>query len=109
MKKSTRIMAVMLAVLLIPSACFAASPWVEQTTYTDKAREKFIFGFKNLAGGWTELFSEPAASLDKDENILNGIGRGLFNGLVYTVGGALHTVTFFLPVDLPIPENGVDF
>ena len=29
--------------------------------------------------------------------------------IINTLGGAIHTATFFIPVDVPLPENGVDF
>ena len=88
-------------------AAFAASPWTQETTHAGKAGGKLGFGFKNLALGWTEIFSKPVSYNDQGKNIIEGIGVGLWNAVAYTVGGAVHVATFFIPVDLPLPNDGI--
>ncbi len=92
---------------LMPSLAFAGSPWTEKTTYGDKMTGKLDFGLRNLLGGWTELITEPKAAYDSNGNILYGVGRGVYNSIMYTLGGAVHLVTFPVPIDVPLPENGV--
>jgi len=123
MKKTISLL-VMLAVLLTPTLAFAASPWTEvfaaspwteKDTYAEKVTGKLEFGFKNLVGGWTEIFSRPGKYKEKEAgnvflrigNVFLGIGHGLLNAIVYTVGGAAHMVTFPIPLDIPLPDNGV--
>lgn len=81
------------------------SPWRSEVTYGDQAKSKLGFGAKNLLLGWTELFTEPV-----EQKSALGIGQGLGNAVMDTVGGFLHLVTFpFTSVDVPLPENGVNF
>ena len=92
------------------AACeFKASPWTEKTAYADKTTGKLEFGLKNLLGGWTAIFSTPTKFQNEGKNVLLGTGKGLVKGIFYTVGGALHTVTFPIPIDVPLPEGGVSF
>lgn len=110
MNKSMRIFALVLAILLVPTVVFAASPWTTETTWSDKATKKLIFGGKNLLGGWTELFSQPSNYHKEGKNVGEGIVKGFVNTLVYTVGGAVHVVTFPIPqIDLPLPNDGVQW
>ena len=109
MKKTLRLFALVLAVMLIPTVAFAASPWTTETTYGGKLTEKLAFGFKNVMGGWTAIFSVPAKYHDEKKNMIVGIGEGLYKGVVYTIGGVLHLATFPIPVDIPLPDNGVSF
>lgn len=104
------ILTFILSVLVISTA-FAAednpqnSPWRSEATYGDQAKSKLGFGAKNLLLGWTELFTEPV-----EQKSAMGIGQGLGNAVMDTVGGFLHLVTFPLTgVDVPLPENGVNF
>lgn len=94
----------LVAFAVAPTSAFAASPWTEGDTYADKVTGKLEFGIKNLLGGWTELYTQPADA----ENKFSGFGKGLVNAIVYTLGGAIHTATFPIPVDVPIPNNGLD-
>jgi len=87
---------------------YAASPWTEASTYSEKSGQKLGFGLKNLLLGWTELFAAPERAKNNGENVFVGFGKGIGNFVVYTVGGALHVVTFFIPIDVPLPNNGVD-
>ena len=89
---------------------YTASPWTHETGYSQQAVGKLGFGIKNLLLGWTKFFTEPKEAADKGENIVAGIGMGLKEGLEDTLGGAVHTVTFFVPqIDAPLPEGGVQF
>ncbi|MDP3920636.1 MAG: hypothetical protein Q8R76_07515 [Candidatus Omnitrophota bacterium] len=107
MKKAI-LMLVLAAMVLTPINAFAAaSPWTQEATYSAKATAKLAYGFKNAVLGWTELFSVPEAYAAEDKNVLAGIGKGLCNSVVYTVGGLIHTATFLLPIDLPLPQGGV--
>jgi len=81
------------------------SPWASGATYGEQAWGKLGFGLKNLLLGWTELITEPF----EQKNVL-GIGQGLGNAVMDTVGGLLHTATApVTSVDVPLPESGVNF
>lgn len=103
-------MAVLLiaAVLLCPASGFAASPWTEETTYGAKIQGKLVFGLTNVMLGWTDLFVEPNRYHNEGKNPWAGMGKGLVDTVLNEVGGAFHLVTFLIPVDFPLPENGVD-
>ncbi len=80
------------------------SPWTNNATYGEQARGKFFFGAKNLFLGWTELVTEPV----EQRNIL-GVGQGLGNAVMDTVGGFLHLVTSpVTSIDVPLPESGTN-
>ena len=112
MKKLCLIVTVLLIVSSLPALGWAASPWTTETTYQGKMMGKLGFGLKNLLLGWTEIIEQPVEGA-KSEHIA-GFGKGLFTGLydgvLYTVGGALHVVTFpIVDVDVPLPEDGVRY
>ena len=109
MKKALQIFSLVLVVMMVSSVAYAASPWTEQSTYGDKVTAKLDFGLKNLLGGWTEIFSAPYRAKEDGKNCFAGIGQGLVNAVVYTTGGVIHTATFLIPVDVPIPNDGVSF
>ncbi len=88
---------------------FKASPWTEKTSYGDKMTGKLEFGLKNLLGGWTAIFSTPTHFQNEGKNVYLGTAKGLVKGVIYTVGGALHTLTFPIPIDVPLPNGGVSF
>jgi len=97
------------ALLVAPMAASAASPWVEQPTYKEQAVGKLKYGLTNALLGWTSLFRTPMQSKDVGENIFVGIGKGVWNAVGQTVGGALHFVTFpITAIDVPLPEGGTD-
>ncbi len=98
---------VVLSMLLAPVA-FAASPWTEEKTYGDRVTGKLVFGLTNTLLGWIQLFAVPNQYADEGKNVWAGIGQGAVEAVVDTVGGALHLVTFPIPADLPLPNNGVD-
>ena len=108
MKTSLLVFLIIFGLLLGPTVCFAGSPWTEKTTYWDKTVGKLDFGMKNLLGGWTELFTEPMHHHKDAGDVFVGLGTGLYKSVVYTVGGALHVVTFPIPLDVPLPDNGVN-
>lgn len=101
--KKALVVLVVAAVFLAQAVAFAASPWTQETTYEAKAGAKLQFGLKNLVFGWTELLTKPVAGND----VINDIGTGLVNAIAYTLGGAAHTATFLIPVDVPLPNDGV--
>ncbi len=107
MKKFLAI-AIMLGVLFAPAA-MAASPWTESKTYSEKVTGKLFFGFKNLVLGWADLFYEPHAASVDGKSAWSGLGKGLVDFPVNTIGGAIHLVTFLIPVDVPLIDNGVNF
>ncbi len=74
-----------------------------------KCMGKLGYGLTNLLLGWTEIFQEPYNAAKSGGNVVTGIGKGLWNAVGDTVGGVLHTVTFFIPqLDVPLPEGGTD-
>ncbi|MDA9101106.1 hypothetical protein N9K06_00370 [Omnitrophica bacterium] len=100
----------LLSLLFFASVCpvYAASPWTENDSYLAKTLGKLEFGITNILGGWTELFNAPERHYDQGGNPFGAIGIGFYNAVVYTAGGIIHAGTFFVPVDVPIPNNGVD-
>ncbi|MSR78219.1 MAG: hypothetical protein EXS63_08375 [Candidatus Omnitrophica bacterium] len=112
MKKSTKWIALaVMAIMLVPSVGFAASPWKEKGgSYADITKGKLDFGLKNLLAGWTELIRKPMHAERSVSGMVMGLGKGIMNGVLYTAGGLLHTATFPISVlDIPIPDNGVQF
>lgn len=107
MKRAGVVLLVVLAMCACSTAAFAAaSPWTTETGYQHQALGKLGFGVKNLLLGWVDLFKEPANA--GSGNLAKGIGKGVVDLVANEVGGALHTVTFFLPqVDVPLPDGGV--
>ena len=95
-------------ILLMPpasAAIFEPSPWTAKKPYAEKIGNKLGFGILNLGTGWTALFFEPTYG----NNVWKGIGRGILYTITDTAGGALHAVTFPIPLDLPLPGGGVQF
>lgn len=111
MKKA--IIALLLAALFVmPTAGFAASPWTEENTYGEKVTGKLQFGLVNTLLGWTDAIFEPiraSKGCDSCDSVWKGIGKGLADGIVNEVGGAIHLITFPVVVDVPLPDNGVQF
>lgn len=98
-------------VIALPCMAFAeSSPWTDKPTYNEKAVGKLTFGLKNLTLGWTELIRRPMEAPKNVKGVFGGLGEGIINTVVYTVGGALHTVTFpITSLDVPIRHGGVKF
>lgn len=84
---------------------FEASPWTQETTYTEKASHKLGFGFMNTFTGWTAFLYEPA----NDSNLITGLGKGIFYSISNTAGGMIHAVTFPIPLDVPLPHGGISY
>ena len=87
------------------AANFEPSPWTEQEAYRDKVTHKLGFAALNVITGWTALLFETS----KSSNFLVGLTKGTLRGLSNTLGGAVHAVTFPIPVDVPLPGGGVKF
>jgi len=86
---------------------YTASPWTSQVGWSNRAIGKLGFGAKNLLLGWTDLFVEPKQTMDEGGNVLVGLGKGLWEGVLNTVGGAVHIVTFPITgLDAPLPGGG---
>ncbi len=115
MNRSTKMFAFVVAAILMASSAYAASPWTTEPTYQKKVAGKLDFGVKNFLGGWTALLPCHSACAMNGHKTCPGLccvkslGMGVVNAVVYTVGGALHTATFLIPVDVPLPDNGVQF
>ena len=84
---------------------FEKSPWTDEPTYVEKSIHKLGFGLLNLSTGWDALFFEPT----RNSNILKGMAKGIGLTITNTAGGALHAVTFPIPVDIPLPAGGIHF
>ena len=110
MRKLSVVLIVLVLVSSLPTLGWAASPWTTGETYQSKMMGKLGFGLKNLLLGWTEIIRQPIEGA-KEEHFAGfgkGLATGLYDGVLYTVGGALHVVTFpFADVDLPLPNDGV--
>lgn len=110
MKTKALIAAVLLiAVFAFPLTSQAASPWTEQETYMAKTGGKLEFGLMNLLLGWTDLYHEPYMAAVENRSVLLGLGKGIVDSIINMVGGAVHLVTFPIPLDCPLPDNGVQF
>jgi hypothetical protein len=81
------------------------SPWTEEKPYVEKSINKLGFGLLNMATGWSAILFEPFRYSNKFTGLVKGIWRTVTN----TSGGAIHTATFFIPVDVPLPDGGVHF
>ncbi|MDP3921052.1 MAG: hypothetical protein Q8R76_09655 [Candidatus Omnitrophota bacterium] len=99
---------VFVACLAVQVPAMAASPWTEEADYYAKSVSKLQFGLKNVVFGWSEIFTQTTAAAAEDRPQIEGFGEGLWNAIVYTALGAVHVVTFPIPLDVPIPNNGVD-
>lgn len=106
-----KIMIVMLA-LVIGLSLVPQAGWAD-TSSTSTHRDsmgKLDFGFRNTLFGWTEIFRRPLHGY-RDGGVvggLKGLGTGVVYGVLDTVGGVLHIVTFPFPgIDVPLPEGGV--
>lgn len=86
---------------------YTASPWTKETEYASRAGGKLVFGLKNALLGWTEIFTESKAALDRGDNLFVGLGKGLVKGVAEELGGAVHLATFPLTcLDAPLPGGG---
>ncbi len=106
---SLMILSVMLAPSLAMAQCSCKpSPWTEKTKWSEKAIGKLEFGFKNTFAGWTEIFTKPYDAYKAKTNFYEGIGRGIWYGVMDEIGGVLHIATFpITQLDVKLPEGGV--
>ena len=74
--------------------------WTKKPSWTSRSASRSAY-----LAGWTAFPFEIA----KHGNIFEGIGMGLWRTATNTVGGILHTATFPIPVDIPLPDGGVKF
>ncbi len=100
--KKTLGLAFVLSLLLIPATAFAAD------TYADSVSHKLQNGLTNTLLGWTKLVSVPLDYQQQKKNPWAGVGKGLVDGLMSTVGGAFNLVTFPIPGEMSIPDGGVN-
>ena len=97
------------ALMAAPITAFAASEWASEATWGAQATGKLKYGLTNTLLGWTSIVREPVQASQAGENVVVGIGRGLWNAVGQTLGGAVDTVTFFVPqIDVPLPKGGTD-
>ena len=86
---------------------YTASSWTNEAGWSNRALSKLGFGLKNGLLGWTELVLEPKRAIDEGDNFFMGLGVGVTNAVLMTVGGVVHTVTFPLTeLDAPLPKGG---
>ena len=110
MKKGKKIVSlIILTTFVLATPVFAAepSPWTKKLTYMGKTFGKFGFGLKNALLGWSEVLTEPYDAYKADESFLSSIGKGIYHACADTVFGVIQVGTFFIPIDLPLPEGGV--
>jgi len=98
---------VVLMLALTPAMAFAASPWTQGDSYAERTGQKLEFGLTNVLLGWVDLFAEPNKAASEGTNVWSAVGKGLVDTVLNIGGGAVHLVTFPIPVDLPLPDNGV--
>ncbi len=65
--------------------------------YPTKAVATLGRGAANALLGWTELIRQPAQEAKDGGNVLNGIGKGVGQGLMRTVAGIGEVLTFWTP------------
>lgn len=106
MKKS---LIFLFSVLLLTGQNGWSSPWSEGKNYGEKTGDKAIFGVKNTLLGWTAIFTETVKYehyLEKKKG-WEGLCIGIAKSIIYTANGAVHLVTFPIPVDFPDMGEGV--
>jgi hypothetical protein len=109
MGKRIGVMVVAVVLLAAPMTASAASSWASGATYGEQVGGKLKYGATNLLLGWTSLFRTPMQESQAGGNVFAGVAKGVWNAVGQTVGGALHTVTFFVPqIDVPLPQGGTD-
>ena len=111
MRQTAKCTILFLSWMILTTNAFAAfenwqrSPWTKENTYVEKSVGKFGFGLFNLLTGWTALFWEPT----RYSNTFTGIAKGVWRTVTNEAGGILHTATFPIPFDIPLPDGGVHF
>jgi len=82
-----------------------SSAWTRTHPYFNQIGHKLGYGVLNLGTGWMALFQEPF----RPGGFFKGFARGIAYSVIYEGGGALHAVTFPIPVDIPLPRGGLSF
>src|SRR3990167_627260 len=77
--------------------------WDVATYYPERILLNLGTGLENLTLGWTDILVRP----HRVEFPPYGIVEGVFNSVIFTVGGALKVAFFWLPVNIPLPHGGV--
>lgn len=86
---------------------YTASSWTNEVGWSNRALSKLGFGLKNGLLGFTELFLEPKRAIDEGDNFFMGLGIGVKNAVLMTLGGVVHTATFLVTeLDAPLPKGG---
>ncbi|MBI3082871.1 MAG: hypothetical protein HYY90_00675 [Candidatus Omnitrophica bacterium] len=87
------------------------SPWTREQGWASRAKGKLLFGLKNTLFGWTEPFTRSYEAGKRNRRIVPGaLGflEGVGYGVIDTIGGAQHVLTFPVTrLDIPLPEGGV--
>ena len=68
-----------------------SAPYAETTSST------LLRGALNTAFGWTELLVEPAAEVQRQGDLVTGLGKGVSLAVKRTVLGLGELVTFWVP------------
>ena len=108
MKKRIVILFTAITLAIAPFPLYAASPWLQKTSYGERTSAKLTFGLANTMLGWIDLFYEPNRFHNDGKNVWAGFAKGLIDTVLNEVGGAFHLATFMLPFDFILPDNGVD-
>lgn len=82
------------------------SPWTTEPTYFRRSTAKLGYGASNFVRGWGEPYIHMIKAHEDGNNSLTALIRGGLYGLGDIAGGMFHGFTFFLPIDLPLPEGG---
>lgn len=89
----------------------SGSPWTRERGWANRASGKLLFGLKNVLLGWTEPFTRSYEAGKRNRRIVPGaLGflEGVGYGVIDTIGGAQHVLTFPVTrLDIPLPEGGV--
>lgn len=93
---------IVLSVVLAPASAFA-----QEGSYADTVSAKLQGGLTNTLLGWSKIVSVPYDYQQAKKNPWAGVGKGLVDGLVCTVGGAFNLVTFPIPGEFTLPDGGV--
>ncbi len=94
----------------VPRAIDQKIETLVDSPYVYESKEKLGTGVVNVLAGWNDLFEEPVAAWENDENILKGIGKGITDAFANTAGGLLRILTFpFTRLNIPLPDDGVSF
>lgn len=104
----TQTLIFVLTLTLSPGLIMAdPSSWTKERTYFERSIHKLGFGLTNVVKGGAEPYVHMLkASESESESTWTGFIRGTAYGTADILGGAFHSLTFFLPVDIPLPEGG---